>query len=49
MCDCKPGTFENGWHEQRSEACLAKERDAFARAIEACRGFVPAHTNGSTT
>lgn len=32
-CGCKPGTYENGWQEKRSEACVRAEREAFARAI----------------
>lgn len=35
VCGCTPGTPENGWHEERSEACLAEERAEFARALEA--------------
>jgi hypothetical protein len=33
-CGCLPGTEENGWHEIRSEACLQRERDDFARAMK---------------
>lgn len=39
-CDCKPGTYENGWHEERGESCLAAERESFARAIEFARGLL---------
>lgn len=35
MCDCKPGTFENGWHEERSEECHRAEVEAFGRALTA--------------
>jgi len=38
-CECTPGTYENGWHEQRSAACVARERAAFARAIERGTAF----------
>lgn len=33
MCDCKPGTYDNGWHELRGETCLAEERAEFARMM----------------
>lgn len=33
-CNCDPGSNANGWHETRSAACAALERDAFARAME---------------
>lgn len=33
-CACTPGTEENGWHENRCDACIAAElqvwRDMFA-------------------
>jgi hypothetical protein len=32
-CGCTPGTPENGWHEERSEGCLAREREAFSRVL----------------
>jgi hypothetical protein len=34
-CACKPGTYENGWREERSEACQRAESEAFARSIDA--------------
>jgi hypothetical protein len=34
-CGCKPGTYEDGWQEQRSPACQRAESAAFARSIEA--------------
>lgn len=36
-CGCHPGTFEDGWRERRSDACVAEEREAFAQAIQASR------------
>lgn len=33
-CGCDAGTPENGWHETRSEACLADERKQWARLFE---------------
>jgi hypothetical protein len=34
-CGCKPGTYENGWHEVRSEQCWQAELDAWQRMMEA--------------
>ena len=48
-CGCTPGDNENGWHETRSEACLAVERDAFARAVELAKGWSPHAASPSIT
>lgn len=29
-CGCTPGTYENGWMEKRSQACLDAEMKAWA-------------------
>ena len=34
-CACKPGTYEDGWQEVRSEACQRAESEAFALSLEA--------------
>ncbi len=34
MCKCKPGSYENGWHEHRSPECVREEMRAVSRAIK---------------
>lgn len=32
-CDCEPGCREDGWQENRSEACIQAELDAWGQVI----------------
>jgi hypothetical protein len=42
-CGCKPGTYEDGWQEVRSEACQRAESEAFARSIDAGYAWAREH------
>jgi hypothetical protein len=42
-CGCKPGTYEDGWQEERSEACQRAESEAFARSIDAGYAWAREH------
>jgi hypothetical protein len=33
-CDCKPGTVENGWREERGASCHEVELAAWSRMLE---------------
>lgn len=46
-CGCTPGDDENGWHETRSDACLAVERAAFTRALDHARAWARNNGDGS--
>jgi hypothetical protein len=37
MCECRPGTFENGWHEERSAVCREAELEEWRRMLDAFR------------
>lgn len=33
-CGCRPGTWDNGWHETRSEKCEEAERQVWRDMME---------------
>lgn len=47
-CACNPGTFENGWMEERCDACLRVEMAAWDGLIERAREFA-ARTRGGAS
>lgn len=32
-CTCNPGTFDNGWHEQRCDKCLQAEMEQWRKSM----------------
>lgn len=32
-CTCKPGSHEDGWREERCDACVKAEMDAWGQVI----------------
>jgi hypothetical protein len=37
-CGCKPGSYEDGWQEQRSEACEKAEMAGWAWMLDQVAG-----------
>jgi hypothetical protein len=40
-CDCKPGTFDNGWHEERGASCRAAELAVWSRMLDNFKNWRP--------
>lgn len=38
-CACKPGTYENGWMEERCDDCLYDEMQTWSGLMERAREF----------
>ena len=38
-CGCKPGSFDTGWHEVRSDACRAHELKVWSDMMERSQGI----------
>lgn len=37
VCSCKPGSYDNGWHEERCETCLEAERNVWRDMMQKFR------------
>lgn len=40
QCECAPGTYENGWQEQRAPECVAREMEAWRQACDFARATI---------
>ena len=44
-CGCTPGTYDNGWQEQRSPECVAREMEAWRAACDLARTLTSKETD----